>query len=158
MVDSKRVGPPKNEWRTPPQFLEAVERYFDIKFTLDPCAAPDNHLKIPEFFTAKDNGLSWPWEGVVWVNPPFETKWLWVRQAYLESLDRGADVWVLLENCTDSLDFHSWAPLCEVYLLRGRIAFLGPGLRSFGSGFRGYMLLHFRRGVEPVIRAVDLTR
>lgn len=64
MTDAKVQGPPKNEWRTPPALIAAIERYFKIWFTLDPCAAPDNHLKIENFYTEADDGLSKNWHGV----------------------------------------------------------------------------------------------
>ncbi len=57
----------KNEWLTPPDLIEALG-----PFDLDPCAPVDrpwdtatNHLTI------RENGLSRPWVGRVWLNPPF---------------------------------------------------------------------------------------
>lgn len=156
MVDSKKIGPPKNEWRTPPEFVKQIEDYFKIKFTLDPCAAKDNHLKIENTITESEDGLIKNWHGVVWVNPPYDTKWIWVRKAFLEMCKRGADCWVLMEACTDTIQFHSWVPCCEVYLLRGRIKFLGDDLKPFGNGMRGSMLLHFSNNALPLIHALTL--
>lgn len=145
MVDPRKGpgAPGKDCWRTPPRFVEALERRFCICFTLDPCAVHDNHLGIRDFYTVEDDGLSKPWGGCVWVNPPYSEKWVWVRKAFLESEKRGVDAWVLLEACVDSARFHSWAPLAETYLLRGRIRFLNDELKPLRSGFRGYMLMRF---------------
>jgi len=57
----------KEEWLTPPHILAELGG-----FDLDPCApikrpwpTADNH------FTARDDGLSRPWKGRVWLNPPY---------------------------------------------------------------------------------------
>lgn len=160
LVDSKKVGPSKNEWRTPPALVKAIEDHFKIKFTLDPCAAPGNHLGIKNFYTKAANCDAHPWFGVVWVNPPYDEKWAWVRKAWLESVKRNADVWVLLESCTDTVQFHNWAHQGEVYLLRGRIKFLGDDLKPIGNGFRGSILFHFKKKIctrLPRIQLLDLT-
>lgn len=155
MVDAKVKGPPKDTWRTPPDLLRLLEDRFCLRFTLDPCSAPDNHLGLESFFTEEDDGLSRAWFGTVWVNPPFSNKWEWVSKAFLEAVKRRVESWILIENVTDSRQFHSWAPLCIVYLLRGRIAFLGEDLKPIGNGFRGSMLLRFGRG-RGEINLLDL--
>lgn len=64
-----------DEWLTPPEILRALG-----SFDLDPCspiARPwDTAAK---HFTVLDDGLSKPWGGRVWCNPPFgkeAVKWL----------------------------------------------------------------------------------
>lgn len=168
MTDSKKRGPPKDTWRTPPDLLARIEKHFNIKFTLDPCAAPDNHLKIEKTYTEADNGLAYKWvappvhyvpgpdkKGSIWVNPPFKTKWMWAARCLSAALD-GEDVWFLIEAGTDTFDFHLWARYGKVYLLRRRIEFLGDNLETFGSGFRGSALFHFRKGLGTGIELLDL--
>lgn len=65
------------EWWTPPHIFEALELNFD----LDPCAPPGGVPWIPakRSFSIHDNGLAQPWEGRVFLNPPYgrETaKWV----------------------------------------------------------------------------------
>ena len=156
MVDAKKVGPPKNEWRTPPAFLRAVESHFGIHFTLDPCAATDNHLEIPNTFTEKEDGLLKTWWGTVWVNPPFDSKWIWVRKAYLESMKRRVDAWVLMEADTGTIQFHLWAPLASVYLIKTRIPFLNHDLKKVGTGCRGHLLMRFSPTGDKDIQLLDL--
>lgn len=58
------------EWLTPPEILRALG-----PFDLDPCApivrpwpTADRH------FTIEDDGLAQPWDGFVWLNPPYGRK------------------------------------------------------------------------------------
>ena len=64
-----------NEWLTPPEILHALGR-----FDLDPCAPMVRPWDMAaKHYTVQDDGLSLPWEGRVWLNPPFgreAVKWL----------------------------------------------------------------------------------
>ena len=66
-----------NEWSTPQDFFDQLNKEF--KFTLDPCATPEN-AKCKKFFTEKDNGLAKSWDGeIVFCNPPYGraiSKWV----------------------------------------------------------------------------------
>lgn len=62
-------------WLTPPEILTALGR-----FDLDPCAPVDRPWDMADrHFTPADDGLAQPWEGRVWLNPPYgreAVKWL----------------------------------------------------------------------------------
>lgn len=64
-----------DEWLTPPGIIAALG-----DFDLDPCApAVRPWGTAHHHFTVTDNGLSQPWKGRVWCNPPFgreAVKWL----------------------------------------------------------------------------------
>jgi hypothetical protein len=57
-----------NVWLTPPDILEALG-----PFDLDPCAAPQPRPwpTARNHYVAEDDGLTQPWEGFVWLNPPY---------------------------------------------------------------------------------------
>lgn len=57
------------EWYTPPEIFRALGLTFD----LDPCAPPGGLPWIPakRFLSRADDGLARPWEGRVWLNPPY---------------------------------------------------------------------------------------
>jgi hypothetical protein len=63
---------------TPPVVFESM----GIEFDLDVCAPPGGVPWIPakRYFTQEDDGATQPWEGRVWMNPPYSDIWPWVRR------------------------------------------------------------------------------
>lgn len=67
----------KEEWLTPPWVIEAFG-----PFDLDPCAPivrPWN--TAAKHYTIEDNGLIQPWNGKVWINPPYDDCLTWFNLA-----------------------------------------------------------------------------
>lgn len=65
-------------WLTPPEILAALGA-----FDLDPCAAPEPRpwATATEHWIKEQDGLSRPWHGRVWCNPPFGREAaLWARR------------------------------------------------------------------------------
>jgi hypothetical protein len=62
-----------NEHYTPKQYLDAAREVFGGSIDLDPasCAEANQVVHATEFFTAEDDGLTKPWHGNVWLNPPY---------------------------------------------------------------------------------------
>src|SRR5262245_31078392 len=56
------------EWATPADLFAELDAEFH--FTLDPCATPEN-AKAVSFYTREDDGLTKPWYGQVFMNPPY---------------------------------------------------------------------------------------
>lgn len=71
-------------WATPQDFFDMLNEEF--KFTLDPCALPEN-AKCEKFYTPEDDGLKQNWGGQrVFCNPPYGRKISsWVEKCYRES-------------------------------------------------------------------------
>lgn len=67
----------KDEWLTPQYIVQALG-----EFDLDPCSPinrPWNTAK--KHYTVLDNGLVQPWEGRVWMNPPYGNQTtLWMQK------------------------------------------------------------------------------
>jgi site-specific DNA-methyltransferase (adenine-specific) len=92
------------EWETPQALFDELSHIFG-GFTLDPCATTQN-AKCTRFFTREDDGLSQPWTGKVFVNPPYGREiGKWVRKAYEES-QNGALVVCLLPARVDTRWWH----------------------------------------------------
>lgn len=140
---------------TPPEFIAELEARFG-QFTLDVAAAPHN-AKAHRYYTREDDGLSQPWVGRVWCNPPYSDCGAWVRKAWDEW--NGAMTLRLPEDRTglpslivmllpanrveqawwqDYVEPHrdrSGSPL-RVEFLRGRMRFDRPGWEKPAKGDR----------------------
>lgn len=61
------------DWYTPPKYLEAVREVFGGVIDLDPmsCVEANQYVKAERIFTAEMDGLRQPWDGYVYLNPPW---------------------------------------------------------------------------------------
>ena len=118
-------------WETPPGLLDALARVF-ARFDLDPCAPRKSRtvVRARTSFTADDDGLSLPWHGTVFVNPPYgRTLAAWIAKAHHEvSAGRALTVVALLPARPDTRYWHEHiAGQATVYFLKGRLRFSGSG-------------------------------
>lgn len=76
----------QQDWQTPPELFEMLERELGFKFTLDPCTGPENNLGTEKFYTEEDDGLKQSWKGYkAFMNPPYGDLPNWVKKAHWES-------------------------------------------------------------------------
>lgn len=110
-------------WETPQDFFNCLNDEFH--FDIDVCALPEN-AKCQKYYTPEMDGLSQPWTGVCWCNPPYGREvGKWVRKALLSS-DAGATVVMLLPARTDTRWFHDYIyGRAQVRFIRGRLKFGG---------------------------------
>lgn len=114
-------------WSTPQDFFDELNNEFN--FTLDVCALPEN-AKCSNFYTPQTDGLSQPWKGRVWCNPPYGREvGQWVRRGYSSRKTLVAEVVVmLLPARTDTRWFHDYIYIygkAEIRFIRGRLKFGG---------------------------------
>lgn len=116
-----------DEWLTPPHIINALG-----PFDLDPCAAPEPRPwpTARRHYTKADvSGLMLPWEGRVWLNPPYgkETaRWL----AKLAEHGTGTAL-IFARTETEFFFEHVWAKADAVLFVRGRLHFhLPDGTRA----------------------------
>ena len=106
-----------DEWLTPPEIIQALG-----PFDLDPCAPIARPWDMAtRHYTVQDNGLHLPWEGRVWLNPPYgkETfKWM-------ERLAEHADGIALIFARTETKGFHAqiWNKAKAIFFFEGRLKF-----------------------------------
>lgn len=109
-------------WATPQDFFDTWDAVFN--FDLDVCATPEN-AKCDRYYTEAQDGLTQPWMGVCWMNPPYgRAIKYWMKKAY-ESARLGATVVCLVPARTDTYWWHEYAMKGEVVFIRGRLKFGG---------------------------------
>ena len=129
MAPTQKPGRSKQDYRTPPAFLDAVRRRFGlVSFAIDLAASDENRV-ADLWFTEAENALEQPWRtsdrGVAFCNPPFANIAPWVEKAWKESR-RGARVLLLLPAGVGSNWWRDWVDgKAFVLLLNGRITFMG---------------------------------
>jgi len=116
------------DWYTPPEIVEAVRELFGI-IDLDPCSNSHEAPNVPALvhFTREDDGLSRPWSGRVYLNPPYgKGIGPWIEKVREEhEAGRVTAAVVLVKAATDTRWFRVLSeryPRCEV---AGRLKFSG---------------------------------
>ncbi|MFQ5464211.1 MAG: DNA N-6-adenine-methyltransferase [Phycisphaerae bacterium] len=116
-------------WQTPAELLEILYAAFGI-FDLDPCSPVANRSAAPVkahvYYTEADDGLSIPWHGTVYVNPPYgRSLKSWVAKAEAEvRCGNARTVVALIPARTDTRYWHQHiAGTATVFFLRGRLTF-----------------------------------
>lgn len=111
-------------WETPQDLFDRLDAEFG--FDLDACALPQN-AKCAAYYTPEQDGLSQPWDGVVWCNPPYGRNiGKWVQKAHEENRRNNNYIVMLLPARTDTRWFHDYIlGKAEIRFIRGRLKFGG---------------------------------
>ena len=67
-----------DDYYTPAWIFETLGLTFDIDVAAPPGGIP--WIPARRYYTMKDDGLAQPWEGLVWMNPPYSSPTEWVRR------------------------------------------------------------------------------
>lgn len=140
-----------DEWYTPLDLLNPIGERYD----LDPCSPGRGHwVPADHVYTKKDDGLSKPWFGFVFMNPPFggrngHVPWLRKWLAHANGI-------AVVRAYTSSAWFHEHAVKAHVMLFpRGKTKFIredgtigkapGHGVVLLGMGERAVAALERSR-------------
>jgi len=108
----------ETRWLTPPHIVEALG-----EFDLDPCGAPGHILARRTYLLeVGDDGLRDPWEGRVWLNPPYGRE----AEPFLRRLAEHDEGTALVFARTETRVFHElvWEKATAILFLKGRLSFL----------------------------------
>jgi phage N-6-adenine-methyltransferase len=133
-----------DEWSTPPDIMTRITLAYG-PFDLDPCCRAETAC-APRHFTKDVDGLTQPWHGRVYVNPPYSDPTPWITKAIAATGVEGTAtrVVMLLPGAIDTAWFHDLVlPRADIVFVRGRIRFLGWNGRPVGSPKQGNMLAIF---------------
>ena len=126
---------------TPKYLFDKISSIFN--FSLDACALPEN-AKCESYYTPEDDGLSKPWRGGVWCNPPYGREISsWVKKAYEESQKEYNDfVLMLLLARTDTKWWWEYVQgKATLFFIKGRVKF---GDHNVGAPFPSVLALYMK--------------
>lgn len=134
---------------SPPAWIKALG-----PFDLDPACPP--HMPWPtatRMLTVADDGLATPWEGRVWLNPPFgQQAALWLRKMALH----GNGIALIPARTETAMFYESvWPKASGICFVKGRPHFhFFDGQRApFNSGAPIALVAYGQRNVESLIAA-----
>ena len=118
-------GDRQTRWLTPRYVVDALG-----PFDLDPCGAPGHELaKRTYLLENNENGLTLPWVGRVWLNPPYGKE----AAPFLHKMAAHGNGTALIFARTETALFCEtvWEKADSVFFLRGRLSFLdAAGVRA----------------------------
>lgn len=141
-----------NEWYTPRPFIDAARGAMGTIHT-DPAssAIANKTVGAETFYTTEDDGLTKPWKGNVWMNPPYAQPLVaQFSEAVSEKFDTKEikSACVLVNNATETAWFQrmlmSAAAVC---FLRSRVRFLDPFGEPSGAPLQGQAVIYM--GKDP---------
>lgn len=107
-----------DEWLTPPRIIKSLG-----SFDLDPCAPITRPWDTAYgHYDKRDDGLSLPWHGRVWLNPPYGREtFKWINK--LASHEGGGIALIFAR--TETIGFHSeiFDKAHSIFFFKGRLKF-----------------------------------
>jgi ParB family chromosome partitioning protein len=149
------------ECYTPPEYVNLVRDVLG-EIDLDPasCSKAQKTVKAKQFFTKKDDGLSQPWQGRVFLNPPYKTPCpeKFCDKLLQEFKDKSVSEAILLTN--DQTDTNWWqttvVAAAAVCFHRGRIRFLDASGEETAPT-NGQTFMYFGKRVKSFIKTFAST-
>jgi len=140
-----------DEWLTPPELLQSLG-----PFDLDPCAPVHRPWDMAaRHYTRNDNGLSLPWKGRVWLNPPYGREvftWLDRLAAHRQGI-------ALIFARTETRGFHSqiWQKAHAVFFFLGRLSFhYVDGRKGSTANAPSCLISYSLSDTEAIQRAMNM--
>lgn len=146
-----------NEWYTPIEYITAARQTMG-GIDLDPASSKEANavVKAERFYTIEQDGLTHPWPGRVWLNPPYSTEWIGPFSDKLVSeyrAKRTTAACVLVNNASETDWFEHIAAQasarCDVH---SRIKFWAPD-KSVGAPLQGQTVLYLGKGPPRFVEA-----
>lgn len=140
------------EWYTPREYIEAARAVMG-GIDLDPasCDYAQETVQATRYYTLQDNGLVLPWEGTVFMNPPFAHGLVdqFVDRLVTSYLSGTVSQAIFVtDNCTDTAWFHQAALAASALCFtKGRINFYQAIERDSGP-LRGQTFFYFGKNVS----------
>ena len=143
-----------DDWLTPRDLVDRLG-----PFDLDPCAssAPPWPTAVA-MISPPDDGLSLPWWGRVWCNPPYSQVARWVKRC---ADHRRAVALVFARVETEWWWRYVWHRASSVFFLRGRLRFQrpeNPEMRNHSAGAPSAIVTWSMEEAEAIAKALGASK
>ena len=137
----------EKEWYTPPEYIASAKKVMK-KIDCDPASSEiaNRAVGASVFYTKDQDGLSKPWVGNVWMNPPYAQPLIYqFAEAISSKYEEGkiTSAIVLVNNATETAWFQRMAAVASAICFpKGRIRFLDPDGNP-GAPLQGQAIIYF---------------
>ena len=145
-----------NEWYTPERYLDLAREVLG-EIDLDPasCVFANETVKARLFYSEDDDGLTKPWHGRVWMNPPYSADLVSkFADKFVDEYNEGnvTEGIVLVNNATETAWFAGMVSAATaVCFPRGRIRYQSPNRESLAP-LQGQAFLYFGENGDKFLR------
>ncbi len=147
------ISSKNNEWYTPQKYVDAARKLMG-GIDLDPasCKEANETVKAARYYDITQNGLDYPWKGLIWLNPPYgytdgeSNQALWSNRLIDQYTNGNIDEAVLLVNAAVDTSWFQRLFDYPICFTRGRINFTTPEPVANGST-HGSAFIYF--GSQP---------
>ena len=126
-----------DSWETPPELLLKIYPIVNGSFDLDPCSNAvgiSANVKAKTHYIREMDGLSLPWNGTVFCNPPYQRgiTELWIKKCHTEhKAGRASLIIALLAARPETKAWNSWIKTsADIFLLRKRLRYYENGIKG----------------------------
>lgn len=136
-------------WLTPKPIIDALG-----PFDLDPCAAPEPRPwpTAAKHYVEADMGLMLPWEGFVWLNPPYSDIAPWMER--IAAHDGGGIALTFTRTDTNWFFRSVWRACDALLFIKRRVRFCLPdGTETAGEKVPSVLIAYTPEAVRRLARA-----
>jgi len=138
----------ENEWYTPKKYIDAARNVMG-GIDVDPASSniANQTVKAKKYYTIKDNGLTKPWSGRVWMNPPYSQPLInEFSQTFVDKYNsfEVLEACILINNATETVWLQGLLNICsKICFIKSRIKFIDVEGNASGSPLQGQLILYF---------------
>lgn len=154
-----------DDWYTPPEYIVLVRKVFNSMIDLDPasCAAANKIVNAKLYYDQAFDGLSRPWYGNVFCNPPYgsakpgmSNQSLWANKMVAEYYSGRMTQGILLINSAHGYKWYedlwvNWAVCC----VRERMRFINASGVQSGQAKKAQTFVYFGPWVDKFADVFD---